>query len=101
MDKEDLDDQEVHATRFKWACSHQIKKAGHEGIFPGYQDEKGYTGAPRPIFSYGGIPRRVNFSLERLKRAEQALGLKLVPNSTWLFPHFDCYVQVPRYIVVF
>ena len=94
VDKDRLDDDECHAPRFKHLASSQVCKAAQEGIFPGFREEAGYKGEPRPIFSAGGNPRRIAFNLERLKLAEKNLGLKLVPNSTWLFPHFDCYVQV-------
>ena len=42
----------------------------------------------------------MNYSLERVKLAEKKLGLKLIPNATWIFPHFDCYVQVKHYFSV-
>ena len=94
VDKSELDDSNPHATRNKGAAANFVGKACYEGVFPGWQDEYADKDTPTPIFSLSGNPRRINFAPSRVKRAEKALGLRLQSNSTWNFPHFDCYVQV-------
>ncbi len=90
-----LDDQQPHGTRNKGHVAAQVYVASHEGIFPGWQQEQPEGSQPKPIFVRAGLPSRLTYSIERLKLAERNLGLKLSPNSTWIFPYFDCYVQTP------
>ena len=84
--------------RNKVNVASQVLQASQEGLYPGWDEEQGSQGWPRPIFDRTG--NQVKWSLERVKRAEKALGVKLVANSTWLFPHFDCYIQVSFGIVM-
>lgn len=62
-----------------------------EGVFPGWEAE---GDVPKQIFSIGGLPPKLLFSQDRVKMAEKACQVKLTSNATWIFPHFDCYVQV-------
>ncbi len=95
--KADLADENPHDTRSKAGVARQVNNACFAGIFPGWQSEQD---VPRPIFTMVYPPRdhhrppKVHWSIERLKLAERRLGVKLSSNSTWLFPHFDCYIQV-------
>ena len=92
--KDVLDDEEDHETRHKLRAAHQMRDATRKGIFPRWEAEPGAKDQPKPIYTQFGTPPKIHFSAERVQRAEAALGIKLVVNSTWIFPHFDCYVQV-------
>lgn len=77
----------------------QVHDASLLGDYQGWEDDLPAGSQMKPIFSVSGLPQRLNFSLERVKKAEKKLGCKLLTNSTWLFPFFDCYVQVMQILV--
>jgi hypothetical protein len=77
-----------------------VHNASLLGDYPGWEEDLPEGSEKKPIFSMSGLPRRMNYSLERVKLAEKKLGLKLIPNATWIFPHFDCYVQVKHFFSV-
>jgi hypothetical protein len=89
--KSGLDDQSAHATRNKGGVARFTHEACFEGLFPGWAE---LSADPRPVLARTGLPAKWTTWREGLKKAEKALGTKLTPNSTWIFPHFDCYVQV-------
>ena len=94
--KDELDDCEVHETRSKLDVSASINQAAFHGVFPQWQQEKGIGDppAPRPLYQRAGLPPQLRYSKTRVAYAETRLGVKISTNPTWLFPHFDCYVQV-------
>lgn len=92
VDKSHLDKLDPCPTRHKFDVAAKVLQASSEGLYPGWEQEPGAGEWPRPIFTKSG--QQVKFSMERVKRAEKVLGVKLIPNSTWIFPHFDCYIQV-------
>jgi hypothetical protein len=92
IDKSSMDNLEPSRCRHKQDVAQKVVMACQEGLYPGWEQEPGAQDWPRPIFWQSG--HEIKYSLERVKRAEKVLGVKLVANSTWLFPHFDCYIQV-------
>jgi hypothetical protein len=94
VDTDELDDDQPHASRNKGSVATAINDAAFKGIFGGWESEGQGQDVPRPIFQHVGVPQKLTYSAERRKLAEKAVGCKLTPNSTWIFPHFDCYIQV-------
>jgi hypothetical protein len=101
VEKLDLDDDQPHESRNKGSAASQVHAACFEGVFPGWQSE--FPGIdnpnPKPIFNIQPLSGRMNVNQERCSKAERALGIKLGSNATWLFPHFDCYIQVQSNLI--
>eukprot|EP00961_Rhodomonas_salina_P222683 3011238-Rhodomonas_salina.1 len=92
-----MDDQEPHLTSRKFWTANTVSKAVNEEGFDGWQDEPGAGDPPskQQIFFRAPATQTLTFNIKRLQRTETLLGIHLQPNSTWLFQHFNCYVQTP------
>ena len=66
----------------------KIVADANDGVYPGW-DEGNPGREPRPLVTEKGIP-----SCNQLQEVQSTIQVHVLPNETWLFPHFDCYVQV-------
>jgi hypothetical protein len=65
----------------------EVVADAEKGVFPGWDEGNGGK-PPQPLVNGHGIP-----STHKLAQAQSIIQVHVLPNSTWLFPHFDCYVQ--------